>query len=125
MPGALLPAMLQRVQTQIQPVRRFRVAVERKYAALLVQLVEDRFSFFQWMHSLHRYGIVEEVFESAVPKSLQLVDPVVYQDHVPIRDRHSRFECSANFNRVYAILSRHAKNFFHIGGRIRTMFNCS
>ena len=59
---------------------------------------------------------MEEVFESAAPKPLQLVDPVVYQDLVSIRDRHSRFECSANFNRVNAILSRHPENFFHVAG---------
>jgi hypothetical protein len=59
---------------------------------------------------------MEEVFESAVPKPLQLVDPVVYQDFVPIRDRYSRFECSANFNCVNAILARHAKNFLYVAG---------
>ena len=42
--GAFLPAMLQRIQAQIDKVRGFRMPVDRKHAALFVQFVEGRSS---------------------------------------------------------------------------------
>ncbi len=71
--------MLQRIQAQIHQVCRFRMAIQREYTALLVQLVEDRYLLPINAFAYTSYGIMEEVFESAAPKSLQLVDPAVYQ----------------------------------------------
>ena len=40
MPGALLAAMLQRVQAQIGELGGFRMAVNRDHAALVVEFIE-------------------------------------------------------------------------------------
>jgi hypothetical protein len=42
--GALLPAMLQRIQSQVGEISGFRVAVDGKHAAFVVELIEHEFS---------------------------------------------------------------------------------
>ena len=53
---------------------------------------------------------MEEVFESAAPDILELINAAVDEDFVPIANRHSRIECNADLHCSNVVLLRRRRN---------------